>query len=117
MAEKPLDKEPKPSPWTPEMVEKILDGVADLADRFLTLEEGRLKHKVQKSESEAKAAWKVLSILLLFLGIIVALMVWLTFSDKVSGDALLFLTGTIVGYVLSIVYRHLFPPIFVTEEE
>ncbi len=117
MAEKPLDKEPKPSPWTPEMVREILSGITDLADRFLTLEEGRLKHKIQKSETEAKAGWSVLGIMLIFLGIIVALMAWLTFADKVSGDALLFLTGTIVGWVLSIVYRHLFPPIFVTEED
>jgi len=60
MVEKPSDIEPKPSPWTPEMVREILFGITDLADRFLTLEEGRLKHKIQKSEAEAKAGWKVL---------------------------------------------------------
>lgn len=58
----------------------------------------------------------MLASLLGFLAFIIALMVALTLLDKVSGDALLFLTGTIVGWILSIVYRHLFPTQVVYQE-
>ncbi len=60
-------------------------------------------------EVVGKSNWRMLAGLLGFLAVIIALMVALTLVDKVSGDALLFLTGTIVGWILSIVYRHLFP--------
>lgn len=99
----------EPSPWTPDMVKGVIDGFSGLADRYLGLKESEFSHTVKVHELESNTERSILRILLIFLSVIVGLMVWLTFADKVSGDALLFMTGTIAGYILAIVQRQLFP--------
>ena len=112
------DKPPdKPSPWTPEMVQAILSGVAPLADRYIALKEKEFQHMVALERATSKAAWWVLLILMAFLAVVIALMVALVLVDRVSGDALLFLVGTVSGYVFAIVQRHLFPQTVEASEE
>src|SRR2546426_7864532 len=110
-SDKPEKPPEKPSPWTPEMVKVIIDGVRPLGERFMALQERRFEHELNLEKATSKAAWYVLLILMVFLSIVISLMVWLVFSNKVSGDALLFLVGTGSGYILAIVQRHLFPEV------
>lgn len=95
------------------MVKTVIEGVGDRLLRYL---EKQQEHDIKMEEVAGKSSRRVLGVLLIFLGVIIGLMVGLTMYDKVSGDALLFLTGTMVGWVLSIVYRHLFPTQVVYQE-
>ena len=99
------------------MVQAIFAGIAPLADRYISLKEKEFKHMVELERAMAKAAWWVLLILMVFLAIVIALMVALVMLDRVSGDALLFLVGTVAGFVFAIVQRHLFPQIVEASEE
>ena len=99
------------------MVQAILTGIAPLADRYIALKEKEFKHTVQLENATSKAAWSVLTILMAFLALVILLMAWLVSINRVSGDALLFLVGTVSGYTLAIVTRHLFPTQVSIEEE
>lgn len=69
----------------------------------MRIEEGRKTEQMRRSHS------KNLAILLIgFLLIIIVVMGFLTFKGKVSGDALLFLAGTVVGYVINMIQALLF---------
>lgn len=109
----PQSAEPPPFEWTPEMVREVVLGITavikEYGDRYISLAEKKLDHEIRMTTASAKADWWVLAIFLGFLAFIVALMVWLTLADRVSGDALLFLVGTMSGYVFALVQRHLFP--------
>jgi len=108
----PSGKPPeKPSPWTPEMVKAIIDGLRPYADRWMGLQERRYDHELNLERATSRAAWYVLAILMVFLSVVIGLMVGLVFAGKVSGDALLFLVGTVSGYILAMVQRHLFPEV------
>lgn len=81
----------------------------NLADKYLA-------HK--KNEAEARRHYfasvsthnrKMIYVLITFLVGIVAFMSVLTMHDRVSGDALLFLVGTITGYALLFIQRLVFP--------
>ena len=102
---------PKAPPWTASDWMNFFDKLIPFADRFLKLKEGELQHERAMDASYARSAWFVLGILMAFLAAVIALMSWLTFSGKVSGDALLFLVGTAAGYVLALVQRQLFPDV------
>jgi len=95
------------------MVREVTAGITgvikEFGDRFIQLKEREFDHEARMETAMAKADWRVLGIFLGFLVFVVGLMVWLTLNGRVSGDALLFLVGTISGYVLVIVQRHLFP--------
>ncbi len=103
-------QEGSPSPWTPGMVQAILSGVTPLADRYIGLKEKEFDYLVNSQAAESRAAWWVLALLMAFLAMAIGLMSWLTYVGRVSGDALLFLVGTVSGYTLALVQRHLFPP-------
>jgi hypothetical protein len=111
--EPPKGPAPPPFEWTPEMVHEVVAGITavikEYGDRYLGLTEKKFDHEIRMATAGAKADWWVLAIFLTFLAFVVGLVVWLTLAGRVSGDALLFLVGTISGYVLVIVQRHLFP--------
>jgi uncharacterized PurR-regulated membrane protein YhhQ (DUF165 family) len=79
-----------------------------------------------KKEKEASSERKVATLshhnrklsisLIIFLVAIVGLMSALTYFGKVSGDALLFLVGTITGYVIVII-QDLTEPLFEPKED
>jgi len=87
----------------------LLVALLPFADRYLRLQEGKQNHEQAIERVQAESGWKVLAIMMAFLAGVIAVMSWLTFSGRVSGDALLFLVGTVAGYMLAIVQRHLFP--------
>lgn len=69
---------------------ELIRGLLERADTFI-------KH----AEVESNRVNQVYYSLLIFLAAIVAILAILTYYGKVSGDALLFLVGTIVGYILA----------------
>ncbi len=93
------------------MVQAILSGLAPLADRYIGLKEKEFEHDVKLESTVSKAGWWVLSVLMLFLAAVITLMSFLVLNGRVSGDALLFLVGTVSGYILALVQRHLFPEV------
>jgi hypothetical protein len=101
----------KAPPWTAGDWLSLFEKLIPFADRYLKLKEGELQHERELESVQARSAWRVLAILMAFLGAVIALMSWLTFSGKVSGDALLFLVGTAAGYILALVQRQLFPEV------
>lgn len=94
--------------WTPELVEKLLDNLKDYADKFITYKQKEGETENKYILTITKHNRNVLYILVIFLGVIIAFMSYLTLSGKVSGDALLFLVGTVTGYVIVFIQRLVF---------
>jgi len=106
------EKPTPPRPWTPGETEsfvKELGVIADrLADKYIAFEREKWLHDVAMENAVSRADWKVLAILMLFLVAVVTLVSALVAFGKASGDSLLFLIGTVAGYVFALVQRHLF---------
>src|SRR5439155_15591175 len=106
-------EKPPPRPWTPGETEsfvKELGVIADrLADKYIAFEREKWLHEVAMENAVSKADWKVLAILMLFLAVVVTIVSVLVGFGKASGDSLLFLIGTVAGYIFALVQRHLFP--------
>ncbi|RZN15341.1 MAG: hypothetical protein EF812_02735 [Methanosarcinales archaeon] len=103
-----MDSEKKESVWTPELVEKLLDDLKDYADKFTTYKQKEGETHNKHLLTITKHNRNVLYVLIIFLGLIIASMGYLTLSEKVSGDALLFLVGTITGYVIVFIQKLIF---------
>lgn len=73
----------------PDTIKVLLQELKPYADLF----KDHLKNQTESSN-------RVFYILLGFLGVLIALAAFLVFYSKISGDAFMFLVGTIVGYVL-----------------
>jgi putative flippase GtrA len=102
------NKEPKGFVWTEETVKDAMDLIKDLGNKYLTYKKDEADSRKKYFEAMAKHNKNMTLILVLFLSIIVAVMSYLTLSGHVSGDALLFLIGTITGYVLLFVQHLVF---------
>lgn len=116
------ESENKQSIWTPELVEKLLDVLSpwvNLPNEWMKYKqnetETRIKHIQAESEADDKyiqATTKhnrnTLYALIAFLGGVILFMGLLTYSGHVSGDALLFLVGTVTGYVIVLIQRLIF---------
>ncbi len=124
-----MDEKKKPSEekgeikgfvWTQEAQEALKDVegfVEHLADKYLTFNKSKTEAKQKYFEAIAKHNRNMVIALILFLSVIVVGMSYLTVKGYVSGDALLFLIGTITGYVLLFIQRLVFTSGEVTVEE
>jgi hypothetical protein len=81
----------------------------NLADKYLTYKKNDAEAKRHYFESVSSHNRRMIYTLIVFLSGIVAFMSVLTMFEKVSGDALLFLVGTITGYIIISVQRLVFP--------
>jgi hypothetical protein len=81
----------------------------NLADKYLAYKKNEAEAKRHYFESVSTHNRRMIYILLAFLVGVVAFMSFLTWYGKVSGDALLFLVGTITGYIIVSVQRLVFP--------
>lgn len=100
--------------WTPEILKDLEKFVLDflgknLVEKYLTLKSGEAEAKKSYFETVSRHNRNMVYVLVVFLSAIVAFMSFLTVFGPVSGDALLFLVGTITGYVLLFVQRLVFP--------
>jgi len=110
--------------WTQEMVKDLEDFFKDflgknLADKFLSYKKNEAEAKRKYFETVSRHNRNMIVALIVFLSVIVVFMSTLTIYGPVSGDALLFLIGTITGYILLFIQRLVFPSkeIPPTEEE
>lgn len=116
------ESENKQSIWTPELVEKLLNVLSpwvNLPDKWMGYKqkeaETKIKHLQAESEADdkyiqatAKHNRNTLYALIMFLGGVIFFMGILTYFGRISGDALLFLVGTVTGYVIIIIQRLIF---------
>jgi hypothetical protein len=91
--------------WLKELIEKS----PQLIDKYLTnskqIEDAKERRLTLISKHNRRLAYS----LLIAVGVIIGIMALLTFLNKVSGDALLFLVGTITGYVLFMIQNLTIP--------
>jgi len=94
--------------WTETAVKDVEDFIEHLADRYLTYKKNEAEADQRYFEATAKHNRNMVITLVVFLSFIVLGMSYLTLSGHVSGDALLFLIGTITGYLLLFIQRLIF---------
>lgn len=97
--------QPQPNQWTPEQVESLIKLVDTLASKYIVYFEKKAVAEDRTLGTVTKHSMILTLILATFLAVIVSLMSYLTFLGKVSGDALLFLVGTVTGYILLFIQR------------
>ena len=95
---------------------QLLDRGTPLVKEFFDFQKSKLDLTIKRDEKIGAHNRKLISSLLIFLSIVTGIMAFLTFLGKVSGDALLFLAGIIVGYVMTMIQGLLSSP-FENEEE
>lgn len=100
--------------WTPKDIEALIRlGMewfgTNLADKYLTYKKNDAEARKHYFESVSTHNRRMIYTLIVFLIGIVAFMGLLTMYGKVSGDALLFMVGTITGYIILSVQRLVFP--------
>lgn len=109
MVQQPEKKnEPKGFVWTQEAVKDVEDFIEHIADKYLTYKKNEAEAEQRLFEAESKHNRNMVISLIVFLSFIVLGMSYLTLSGHVSGDALLFLIGTITGYLLLFIQRLVF---------
>ena len=95
--------------WTPGDVDRTLktvDGMLNgLGEKFVTYKRDEAQADNQFLKTAGAHNRQLLVSLLIFLGGLVVLMGYLAALKVVSGDALLFLAGTITGYLIVLVQR------------
>ncbi len=108
---------PQPPPWKSEEWVAFFKSIEPYADKFLQYmrERGEEEHRLRRLG--VAHDWRIAGVAFAFLGILVALMSWLTSVGRVSGDALLFLAGTITGYIFSLIVKFRWLPGPTDEEE
>ena len=103
--------------WTREAIKDVEDFIEHLADKYLTYKKDEAEAEKKYFEAMARHNRNMVIVLVVFLSVIVLGMSYLTLKGHVSGDALLFLIGTITGYVLLFIQRLVFPSGKVSIEE
>ena len=102
----PASEQP-PTGWSPEVIESLATSILPYVDRYLKLQENAQKHEVAITESDAKWKNRTTLALLGFALLTIVAMSWLTYVGSVSGDALLFLVGTTVGALFTMLQHQL----------
>lgn len=106
---------PAQYPWKPEDVTNFIEMVSGLGKEVVDYKNKEFDYKVKRLGSVGTHNRRITYSLLAFLMILIGVMSVLTFFGKVSGDALLYLAGTITGYVIMMV-QNLTYPLFENEE-
>ncbi len=102
--------------WTPEDWKNLIEAAKPLLDAWLQHQRDKDASVERKMNSLSKHNRRLSISLIVFLLVIVGLMSFLTFIGSVSGDALLFLVGTVTGYVI-VMIQDLTMPLFESSEE
>jgi len=101
-------EQPQKSEWTPEAVEYIIKLIDTLAGRYVGYKHEEAEADNRYLEVATRHNQRLTYALVIFLAIVVVLMSILAYLKVVSGDALLFLTGTITGYILLFIQKIIF---------
>ncbi|MGO9645919.1 MAG: hypothetical protein ACLPY5_14385 [Candidatus Bathyarchaeia archaeon] len=101
--------------WTLEDWKNLVEAIRPLAEEVIQYKKSEFDYKAKRVGSVSTHNRRLTYSLLVFLLGIVGLMAALTLMGKVSGDALLFLAGTVTGYVIVMV-QDLTYPLFEEEQ-
>jgi len=94
--------------WTPEVIKDLEGFIEQLADKYLSYKKNEAEAEQKYLELMARHNRNMVLVLASFMIAIVLGMSYLALEGRISGDALLFLIGTITGYVLLFIQRLLF---------
>jgi hypothetical protein len=108
MSDKSQNEDKKGSDWTPEKIESVLKGVLPLAEKYLSFKNNEAGNEVKYVEATSKHDRKVMFGLFGFLGVLIMALIWLTWSEKITGESLLFVIGLTIGYVFALIQRFIF---------
>jgi hypothetical protein len=97
--------------WTPEDINKLVETIHAWYGEYMQYQKDRDSSLGYRLGALSHHNRRLSYALMIFLGAVVGMMVVLTYLGKVSGDALLFLVGTITGYVV-VMIQDLIGPIF-----
>jgi hypothetical protein len=81
-----------------------------LAKEYVDFQKSKFDFTVKRDERASSHNRKLTTYLLVFMGIVISIMAMLTFLGKVSGDALLFMVGIVVGYLMNMIQGLLYSP-------
>lgn len=97
---------------TPDLsqISDLVNAVMPLAKEYVDFQKSKFDFIVKRDERASSHNRKLTRYLLVFMGIIISIMAVLTFLGKVSGDALLFMVGIVVGYILNMIQGLLYSP-------
>ncbi|MGI0086463.1 MAG: hypothetical protein ACREBI_00675 [Nitrosotalea sp.] len=105
----------EPFQWTPETITSLIKALEPYAEKviavvsnYFTMKERERDQEIKLVETASKHDRKIIYVLLAFLGSVIGILSGLTYFGKVSGEALLFAVGGIVGYVFAIIQRFIF---------
>ena len=105
----PSDSKDKKEEWNLQNLKELVDAIIPLADKYIQYKkdesEGMAKRLTAVGIHNRRLSYSLLGFMLGLTGLLVVL----TWVGKVSGDALLFLTGTITGYVILMIQKLVFP--------
>ena len=86
-----------------EQLSDLVTAVMPLAKEYVDLQKSKFDFSVKRDERAGSHNRKLTSYLLVFLGIVIGITAVLTYLGKVSGDALLFMVGIVVGYLMNMI--------------
>src|SRR5437773_6434895 len=98
-------KSPPPPPWKPEDVVAFLKAIEPYADKYLQFQRDKAEAEHRYARLGTSHDWRIATVSFVFLGVLVALMSWLTGIGRVSGVVLLSLAGLITGYVFGMIAK------------
>jgi hypothetical protein len=99
---------PPNRPLTPNDWEQLVDTFGPVGKWLGEQWRWKVEKDVEETQRTNKHTFRVIVSLMGFLAGIIVLMAALTYYGRVSGDALLFLVGTVSGVVLVMIQRYLF---------
>ena len=100
----------KPSAPDLSQISELVNAVMPLAKEYVDFQKSKFDFTVKRDERASSHNRKLTTYLLVFMGIVILIMAMLTFLGKVSGDALLFMVGIVVGYLMNMIQGLLYSP-------
>jgi len=108
--DKKASNEQTPPPSNTEWIPILINSVVPLVKEYVDLQKSKFDYKVKRDERASQHNRKLTFSLLIFLGVVIGISSLLTFYGKVSGDALLFMIGVIVGYIITMIQGLIYEP-------
>jgi len=93
-----------------EWIPILINSVVPLVKEYVELQKSKFDYKVKRDERASQHNRKLTFSLLIFLGVVIGISSLLTFYGKVSGDALLFMIGVTVGYIITMIQDLIYEP-------
>jgi len=91
-------------------ISELVTAVMPLAEEYINFQKSKFDYAIKRDTNAESHNRKLTFSLLTFLGLVIFAMAYLTYFGKVSGDALLFLIGIVVGYLINMIQGLLYSP-------